>query len=299
MAPTAHTPLPRSRASSLPTTERPSFHADRPYDLATTSDHSQLKHVAAPASKSSHRGSGGDGDTKLPERMHRQDSGYASIDPRSPSLSRTSTRRQSSFTNPARASSSSNHVNRVGTATRRPSKAGLATRPPISSKRSRPTHNTSAPALYSYGNNSTYHEPFPRARAPSGGVDAEPPVSVEMDKETTEEEAYPSPPQTTHYWTSDQTRRLEYAAIDAASQGFKGWMLRHVVPECFVPKDLLRPAFEDETGSVRRYRLELATDDLASKAGEHCPDVVETSEKKKGWRDDDETDEDLTFAFRI
>ncbi|CRK12127.1 hypothetical protein BN1723_009613 [Verticillium longisporum] len=31
------------------------------------------------------------------------------------------------------------------------------------------------------------------------------------------------PPQPTHYWTSDQTRRLEYAAIDAAHQGIKGW----------------------------------------------------------------------------
>ncbi|KAK8044479.1 hypothetical protein PG993_004503 [Apiospora rasikravindrae] len=76
---------------------------------------------------------------------------------------------------------------------------------------------------------------------------------------------HPPPPQTTHYWTSDHTRRLEYAAIDAASQGVKGWMLRHVVPDCFIPKENRRLRFDDDTGSVRRYRLEL--DDVPEKEG--------------------------------
>ena len=60
---------------------------------------------------------------------------------------------------------------------------------------------------------------------------------------------------------SDQTRRLEYAAIDAASRGIKGWVMKHVVPDCFVPKENRRLTFDDDTGSVRRYRLELELDD--------------------------------------
>ena len=67
------------------------------------------------------------------------------------------------------------------------------------------------------------------------------------------------PPQPTHYWTSDRTRRLEYAAIDAASQGIKGWIKRHLVPGCLLPRDDHIP-FDDDTGSVRRYRLELEDD---------------------------------------
>jgi hypothetical protein len=77
--------------------------------------------------------------------------------------------------------------------------------------------------------------------------------------------SYPLPPQTTHYWTSDKTRRLEYAAIDAASRGVRGWVMRHVVPDCFVPKSKRRVGFEDDRGSVVRYRLELEEDSHTEK----------------------------------
>ncbi|KAJ8118638.1 hypothetical protein ONZ43_g3951 [Nemania bipapillata] len=86
---------------------------------------------------------------------------------------------------------------------------------------------------------------------------------------------HPPPPQTTHYWMSDNTRRLEYAAIDAASRGIKGWVMKHVVPDCFVPKDNRRLTFDDDTGSVRRYRLELECDDSSVKEGKRS--------KKLGW----------------
>ncbi|KAJ6439809.1 inorganic phosphate transporter [Purpureocillium lavendulum] len=76
------------------------------------------------------------------------------------------------------------------------------------------------------------------------------PHEHEMDRATSS-----GPLQTTHYWTSDSTRRLEYAAIDAASRGFTGWVRRHLVPDCFGPRQHV--AFDDDTGSVRRYRLEL------------------------------------------
>lgn len=91
-----------------------------------------------------------------------------------------------------------------------------------------------------------------------------PPEDITSQDDTAEEmdQVYhPPPPQTTHYWMSDQTRRLEYAAIDAASRGIKGWVMKHVVPDCFVPKENRRLTFDDDTGSVRRYRLELELDD--------------------------------------
>ena len=85
---------------------------------------------------------------------------------------------------------------------------------------------------------------------------------------------YPLPPQTTHYWTSDQTRRLEYAAIDAASKGVRGWVMRHV-PDCFVPQSKRRVGFEDDRGSVVRYRLDLDTEESTDKA---------ESARARGWR---------------
>jgi hypothetical protein len=69
------------------------------------------------------------------------------------------------------------------------------------------------------------------------------------------------PPQTTHYWTSDKTRRLEYAAIDAASRGVRGWVMRHIVPDCIIPEDRRRVRFDDDSGSVVRYRLDLDDDE--------------------------------------
>lgn len=72
----------------------------------------------------------------------------------------------------------------------------------------------------------------------------------------------PPPPATVQYWTSDSTRRLEYAAIDAASNGVRGFFLK-LVPDCIVPKENRRTRFCNEgdegsdAGSVRRYRLHL------------------------------------------
>lgn len=75
------------------------------------------------------------------------------------------------------------------------------------------------------------------------------------------------PPATTHYWTSDHTRRLEYAAIDAARRGIRGWAKRNLVPACLAPKDGGHLDFDDDSGSVRRYRLELDESEVASKEG--------------------------------
>ncbi|TEA11337.1 hypothetical protein C8034_v007794 [Colletotrichum sidae] len=96
--------------------------------------------------------------------------------------------------------------------------------------------------------------------------------------ERTEVAAAPLPPQATHYWTSDRTRRLEYAAIDAASRGVKGWCRRNLVPDCFVPREK-HVAFDDDTGSVRRYRLELDEETV-----EKCEFGAAARRRWFGWR---------------
>ncbi|PTB62374.1 hypothetical protein BBK36DRAFT_1172571 [Trichoderma citrinoviride] len=83
------------------------------------------------------------------------------------------------------------------------------------------------------------------------------------------------PPQTTHYWTSDRTRRLEYAAIDAAGKGVKGWIRKNLLPDCFAGKNR-HVAFDDDTGSVRRYRL-----DLEDEPEEKCVSACNTSSSRK------------------
>ncbi|KAL7923285.1 hypothetical protein ACQKWADRAFT_59401 [Trichoderma austrokoningii] len=79
---------------------------------------------------------------------------------------------------------------------------------------------------------------------------------VEVTETSQEAPSACLPPQTTHYWTSDRTRRLEYAAIDAAGKGVKGWIRRNLLPDCFAGKNR-HVAFDDDSGSVRRYRLDL------------------------------------------
>ncbi|KAH8808576.1 hypothetical protein F5884DRAFT_858106 [Xylogone sp. PMI_703] len=89
------------------------------------------------------------------------------------------------------------------------------------------------------------------------------PAPVEPEPEPEPVPPPPPPPATVHYWTSDSTRRLEYEAIDAASRGVRGFIIR-LIPDCFLPEEKRRPRFHEEgddddsdAGSVRRYRLAL------------------------------------------
>ena len=71
------------------------------------------------------------------------------------------------------------------------------------------------------------------------------------------------PPAETIHWTSDETRRREYAEIDRASKGFKG-LLRRIFPR--LASRSCRSKFYDakdasECGSVRRYRLDMPDED--------------------------------------
>jgi hypothetical protein len=85
------------------------------------------------------------------------------------------------------------------------------------------------------------------------------------------------PPTAPIYWTSPATRRLEYAAIDAASQGVRGFFVR-LIPDCILPSEFRsyqRSRFHDDegrdsdAGSVRRYRICIEDEEQrsASRAG--------------------------------
>ncbi len=222
--------------------------------------------------------------------MRRQDSGYASMSSREPPS--TGRRRRSSTTS-SRNRPSTQRAPHSGTVTRLPHTSKIGNRPQLLS---RSNLVTVAPSVYGYPDSSSpysspvnapvsyFHFPPPRLHMPDDssaiqGADEpgfEQQQQQQQDGGFFDENAvapYHLPPQTTHYWTSDRTRRLEYAAIDAASRGFKGWMMRHMVPDCFVPKGKRRVTFDDDTGSVRRYRIALESEESAEKDGEagHIP----------------------------
>lgn len=173
-------------------------------------------------------------------RMQRQDSGYESYGPSSP---------RNSISNGSRPSAGVTRRNSSASASRMRS-----SRP--STRRSARSYNT-----YSSGSQTPYKVRSYAQSQPVGYVQFPTPDLVEMEEASASEAmAPPQLPQTTHYWTSDSTRRLEYAAIDAAGRGVKGWMRKHLVPDCLVPQDSKHVAFDDDTGSVRRYRLQLEED---------------------------------------
>lgn len=103
---------------------------------------------------------------------------------------------------------------------------------------------------------------FPTLAEPSAETGSRTQI-LQLDSDDTAEKSSPSrcPPCTVNYWTSVESRRLEYAAIDAASHGVRGFMTR-LLPDCILPADYKRTKFhsedkDDEDGSVRRYRLHL------------------------------------------
>ncbi|CAI4213374.1 unnamed protein product [Parascedosporium putredinis] len=176
--------------------------------------------------------------------MQRQDSGYESL----VSAKATQARKLSSDSGVHALSSGSKPVSRsstAGSSSRRFSTAA--------SSSLYPTQSRAVPQA------TLFQFPEPDIAAP--------------ETETAVAARPPMPPPTTHYWTSDHTRRLEYAAIDAARRGVRGWVRRNLVPDCMAPKDGGHLDFDDDTGSVRRYRLELDDADMAH--------VAEKSGKRK------------------
>ena len=213
-------------------------------------------------------------------KLQRQDSGYESI----PSASRSNTKR--SYKEP-RVSTTSLHSAQTRKGSRPSMRRAAKSHPSSRNGQQQVTAAATASSVYVYHpqphGDSFYHFP---------SLDAFPGSHCEdEDDSEARERSYPPPPQTTHYWTSDHTRRLEYAAIDAASRGVKGWFLKHVVPDCFVPKENRRIGFDDDTGSVRRYRLDLDCDEVDEKGADDVDSSKDddrsvkqgTGGKKMGW----------------
>ncbi|KAL9945807.1 hypothetical protein D7B24_009322 [Verticillium nonalfalfae] len=194
--------------------------------------------------------------------MKRQDSGYESIPPR------TSFCSQPRRTSVASSSGSGPHTPRARPCSR-PGRPVIRRSPQSSPYPARP-QMAQVQAMHNARSQPNQASGF--FHFPAHPTDLTPPSPPKQQDQEEREivRLIPSPPpQPTHYWTSDQTRRLEYAAIDAAHQGIKGWVRRHLVPECFVPREKTPVAFDDETGSVRRYRMELGEE--------------EREGEKKGW----------------
>ncbi|KAL2205859.1 hypothetical protein CC79DRAFT_1322393 [Sarocladium strictum] len=191
-------------------------------------------------------------------RMQRQDSGYESYT--------TSPRNSTSQSRPAGAGRRTSNASATtgNNATSRPRTSRPTTRRSTSHNpwTATPLHTVRPTEMKQA--DTYFHFPSPDPMELTGPVSqpAEPPT--------------PLPPQTTHYWTSDSTRRLEYAAIDASCRGVKGWMKRNLVPSCFKAKEDRHIAFDDDTGSVRRYRLDLEPEEKALPFSAPC--------RRKGWQ---------------
>ncbi|KAF3761660.1 hypothetical protein M406DRAFT_99877 [Cryphonectria parasitica EP155] len=199
-------------------------------------------------------------------QMVRQDSGYESSTPPPPHSSHSAKRRRRS------AKQTSPSPPRMDRSQRRPALKRSGAGGPLSYVPGRSSLTLSRPTSLSQQQqqnlnrkHSYFQFPSPEhldSQEPSSSSSARPKSSSEHDPyhhadPPTSPLSLHVPPQTTHYWTSDRTRRLEYAAIDAASRGVRGWVMRNMVPECFVPKANRRVGFDDDGGSVRRYRLDL------------------------------------------
>ncbi|KAH6678715.1 hypothetical protein B0J14DRAFT_473623 [Halenospora varia] len=221
-------------------------------------------------------------------KMDRQDSGYSDTihaSPRTSTSSRRSspskdTRSSNPPTNPKpkrRTTNSSSHSSTKSStrpSTKRASRSSpfptstlMQTRNSVSGSSRRPsmaarghTHSASTPYHSSSQTYQFFHfptfDPIASSHPPSGQA------QEEMSELEVDTPRHHPPPATTQYWTSDSTRRLEYAAIDAAGKGVKGFLIR-CVPDCILPVEKRRTRFcgengiDEDCGSVRRYRLTL------------------------------------------
>ncbi|KAM5382520.1 hypothetical protein ACJZ2D_002524 [Fusarium nematophilum] len=226
--------------------------------------------------------------------MQRSDSGYESNTPprrASTSNSRPSVARRSSNSSSKDGSGGSGSGGGVRARFRnRPSLRRAAKTNPVQTARTsnQSLHLVRSSTAPQHQQQQQQQHPQPKPAAffhfpsPDPAQLADPPPSAARDAAPT---PVPSPPpQTTHYWTSDRTRRLEYAAIDAATRGVKGWVMKHLVPDCFLSRENKHLSFDDDSGSVRRYRLELEDDHVEKGAAGGGAGGGWTLRRRKGWR---------------
>jgi len=188
-------------------------------------------------------------------KMERSDSGYADgNERRSTSSGRRSTSRRQTPSTTSTLSSTRPKPRRASKSSPSTYRSSSSTRPTqyshVRSSSSRQTPSPSSNPSYQYVH-------FPSL----------------ADSSSSDIQATPSqpPPATVHYWTSEETRRLEYAAIDAASRGIRGFLTR-LVPDCILPASHRRTKFHDDgadsdAGSVRRYRLSFPEEKLGDHEG--------------------------------
>ncbi|EKD16072.1 uncharacterized protein L3040_003511 [Drepanopeziza brunnea f. sp. 'multigermtubi'] len=197
-----------------------------------------------------------------PVRMDRQDSGYAETSPypAAPGSRGTSTssadgrRSPNSAVRPKRrttdssTTSSTRHQKKRASRSSNTRTSNSGSRPRFSSSHTSPYPTQQPYQFFQFPSLSDPSPPAPEVTAP-----------------------VPAPPATVQYWTSDSTRRLEYAAIDAASQGVRGFLIK-MVPDCILPEASRRPRFceddgDSDAGSVRRYRLAMPDESEKERAG--------------------------------
>jgi hypothetical protein len=184
------------------------------------------------------------------KEIQRQDSGYENEADSASSSPRHSTSSSRRLHTPRQRA-----VRSSTTRPRHDSWRAGAPRPSLHARHTTPYTSSSVPAPL------TAHQFF---HFPSLIAEAATSTSSTTEESTTPAPtSIPPPPATCHYWTSDNTRRLEYAAIDAASSGVRGFVMK-LIPDCFLPRSVKERGrgFHDgdddsDAGSVRRYRLSL------------------------------------------
>lgn len=61
--------------------------------------------------------------------------------------------------------------------------------------------------------------------------------------------------------------------------------MRHLIPDCFVPRENRHVSFDDDSGSVRRYRLDLEDDMTGNNVHVEKMKVADAGvRRRKGWR---------------
>lgn len=194
-------------------------------------------------------------------KMDRQDSGYEDSNG-----SIISSRRTSSSSNRRRSPSKPKRRTTVSTNSSRPSTKRAARSTPSAIRHS--ISSGQRPSLHV-----RHTAPYQSSHAPSYQFFHFPTLCDQTEPNNVTPAA--PPPATVQYWTSDSTRRLEYAAIDAASQGMRGFFIK-LLPDCVLPPSSRRTRFHEadadsDAGSVRRYRLALPEE--KSNGGEGaCPE---------------------------
>lgn len=98
----------------------------------------------------------------------------------------------------------------------------------------------------------------------------------------------PPPPATIHYFLLPETRRLEYAAIDAASRGVRGFVTK-MIPDCILPVEYRRRKFcsgdaDSDVGSVRRYRIPLTGEKPGDEADDRATPEAGTRKRPGLWK---------------